>query len=176
MVVQAGAPVRRILPSLLRPFPPPGNPTRDEALAVLAHALAPRHVPHDLAAGLEQQLWLDRKEADGGVGDAYLCALRALWDVLSPRVRLGVSLWDWGRGVAADAREEPRGYGSMPVPLDRHAPAPDVLLRRAGSVAVTRPSCNCVSTRFPLTRPPLTAPRRARRADPCWRTRCSRGA
>ncbi|KFM25052.1 hypothetical protein F751_1931 [Auxenochlorella protothecoides] len=57
----------------------------DEAVAVLAHALAPRRAPLDVAAGLEQQLWLDRKEADGAVGDAYLCALRTLWDVLSPQ-------------------------------------------------------------------------------------------
>ncbi|KAL6771501.1 hypothetical protein ACKKBG_A26630 [Auxenochlorella protothecoides x Auxenochlorella symbiontica] len=70
------------------PHPGPastGDPTRDEAVAVLAHALAPRRAPLDVAAGLEQQLWLDRKEADGAVGDAYLCALRTLWDVLSPQ-------------------------------------------------------------------------------------------
>lgn len=63
-----------------------GDSTRDEAVAILAHALAPAFTPHEVAAQLEQQLFLDHRDsASGRPGDEYLRALRALWGGLSPR-------------------------------------------------------------------------------------------
>lgn len=92
-------------------------------MAVLAHALAPRRAPLDVAAGLEQQLWLDRKEADGAVGDAYLCALRTLWDVLSPQVGLFMATCVWGdaapnsRGAThVSSRQAAPGHAAQATP------------------------------------------------------------
>ena len=106
--------------------PGTGDATRDEAIAILAHALAPAYTPHEVAAQLEQQLFLDHREA-AAVGDEYLRALRALWSGLSvrsascrPLLRLlllngGMDASRAARATAEEVKEAEQAYAAQLV-------------------------------------------------------------